>query len=400
MPNLTLASPVTKRLAGLGMIVAFAGVLALVWAMFTESFTPTTTVTVRSDRAGLLMAAKDRVKYNGVQVGTVSGVKLNGDSVDIVMRLDPGQASVIPANATAAISPETAFGNKFIELMPPSASAPTTARLRDGSVLTADHVGTEINTVFQNLMNVLAAAKPSEVNGTLEAVSSALRGRGDQLGQFLTEVNSYLAAINPALPDLDYDLVQVGKVSNLYADISPDFFKTLRNAVRIGATVTDKQAALHSFLQELDRLGATGTDLFDQNGRKLIDMLHLLEPTTGLLHEYSPEISCFLEGEDNARRLLEPALGGKAPYGVLTVQVLPGKEPYKYPDDLPEVNAQSGPNCHGLPNLANTPVPAPEIVTPGNGYVPPSGPGSDSIQVGNPPLQLLLDPTSRPQGAK
>jgi phospholipid/cholesterol/gamma-HCH transport system substrate-binding protein len=398
MPKLTLDSPATRRLSGLGMIAAFAGIIALVWAMFTESFTPATTVTVRSDRAGLLMAAKDRVKYHGVQVGTVYSVKLDGTGVDIVMRLDPKQATAIPANAAAMISPETAFGNKYIELTDPRAAS--AERVHEGTVLVSDHVGTEINTVFQNLMNVLTVAKPSEVNATLQAVSSTLQGRGDQLGRFLTEVNSYLASFNPALPDLDHDLVQVAGVSNLYADVSPDFFKTLENALRIGATVTDKQTALHSFLAELDHLGATGTDLFKQNGQSLIDTLRLLEPTSGLLREYSPEIACFLQGEDNARRLLEPPLGGKQQAGILTLNLLPGKEPYKYPDDLPEIKATGGPDCHGLPNLANTPVPAPEIVIPGNGYVSPSGPGSDSVQVGNPPLQLLLDPTTRAQGAK
>ena len=398
MPKLNLDSPVTKRLSGLGMIVVFAGIVALVWAMYTESFTAATTVTVRSDRAGLLMAEKDRVKYHGVQVGTVSSVKLDGDAVDIVMRLDPSQAAAIPATATAMISPETAFGNKFIELVPPRTA--TTGRLRDGSVLVADHVGTEINTVLQNLMNVLTVAKPSQVNETLQALSSTLQGKGDQLGQFLGEVNSYLGSLNPALPALDRDLAQVGNVSNLYADIAPDFFKVLDNATRIGATVTDKQTALHGFLQELDRLGATGTDFFDQNGQNLIDTLRLLEPTSGLLREYSPEIACFLQGEDNARRLLEPTLGGKENYGILSVNILPGKEPYKYPDDLPEIKAASGPDCHGLPNLANTPVPAPEIAIQGNGFTPPSGPGSDSVQVGNPPLQMFLDPTQRAQGAK
>ena len=398
MPKLTLDSPLSKRLSGIGMIVVFAGIIALVWAMFTESFTPATTVTLRSDRAGLLMAAKDRVKYHGVQVGTVSSVKLDGDSVAIAMRLDPSQANAIPANATAMISPETAFGNKYIELVPPRAAA--AAGLRNGSVLVSDHVGTEINTVFQNLMNVLTVAKPSQVNETLEALSSTLQGKGDQLGRFLTQVNSYLGSFNPALPDLDRDFVQTGNVSNLYADIAPDFFKVLENATHIGATVTDKQTALHGFLQELDQLGATGTDFFDQNGQNLIDTLRLLEPTSGLLREYSPEISCFLEGEDNARRLLEPTLGGKRPYGILSVNILPGKDPYTYPNDLPEINAASGPNCHGLPNLANTPIPAPEIVTPGNGYVPPSGPGSDNVQVGSSPLQIFLDPTQRAQGAK
>ncbi|MFD4194108.1 MCE family protein [Amycolatopsis thermoflava] len=398
MSKINLDSPVTKRVSGLGMLVIFTGIVALVWAMFTGAFTSTLTITVRSDRAGLLMAAKDRVKYHGVVVGTVKSVELAGDAVDILMELDPAQASLIPANATAAINPETAFGNKFIDLKAPDEPSPS--RLHEGIVLTADHVGTEVNTVFENLMNVLTVAKPGKVNETLHAMASTLQGRGDQLGRFLTGVNTYLAEFNGSLPDLHDDLVRTAEVSNLYADVAPDFFRTLDNATRIGATIVDKQEALHAFLVQLDRLGASGTEVFGQNGRNLIDTLRLLEPTSSLLREYSPMLTCFLQGEDNARKLLEPALGGLGPFGLLTVNFLPGKEPYKYPDDLPEMKASSGPDCHGLPNLAGTPVPAPQIVIPGNGYVPPSGPGSDSVQIGKSPVELFLGSPARSQGAK
>lgn len=383
-----LDRPVVQRLIGLCMVIAFAGVITLVVAAFNGSFNSVTTVTVRADRAGLMMAAKDRVKYHGVQVGTVREVSLVDDGVELVLDLDPEQAAVIDSSVTARISPETLFGNKFIDLVA-RPDKPSGSTLSDGAVLVAGDVGTEVNTLFENLMKVLDTAKPSQVHQTLQALSSTLRGKGDQLGELLVKADTYLDDFADMLPDLRRDFDEAAKVADLYADVAPEGFRALDNVTEIGNTVVAKQKQLRAFLKQLNSLGFTGTDLFRRNGQDLLDTLRLLEPTSDLLREYSPMLRCFIEGTDNARKLLEPPLGGKAQAGILTLNLLPGKEPYRYPDDLPEVKAASGPNCYGLPDLADSPIPAPQIFIPGMGYDPPQGKGSDSIQIGRPPIEVF-----------
>lgn len=348
------------------MLAIFGGIVALVAAMMTNAFDQTIQVKLVTDRAGLMMSPKNDVKLHGVAIGRVADVRLEGDRVAMTLKLDRDKAHLVPANARGEISPATAFGNKFITLAAPRGGAE--GRVREGSVLETDRVGVEANTVLANLNKVLTTAKPSEWNTTLHAVAMSLQGKGDRLGDFLVDTGKYVDALNRELPTLRRDLRQAAQVANLYADAAPDFFHVLDNVTKVSGTVVEKQRALREFLTEAANAGAGGSQLFQENGQGLLDMLRLLEPTSALLGRYSPGLTCFIQGEANAVPALEKAMGaGGSPGARVLVNVLPGKAPYKYPDNVPQVETTGGPQCYGLPLNGNTKI-QPKYDIPGAGH--------------------------------
>lgn len=355
------------RFAGLGMLGVFAVIVVLVIGMMTNAFSPTVTVTLQTDRAGLMMAPGNDVKIHGVVIGRVGDVRLASRGAELTLELQPEYTKLVPANARARISPATAFGNKFIALeAPPEGSR---GSVRPGSVLRTEHVGVEINTVLENLDNVLTAAKPSEFNTTLHALATAVKGKGDRLGRLLVQVSDYLAEMNPQLPTLQRDFAKTADVSELYADVSDDLFAVLDNATKTGGTIVEKQQQLGRLLDELKRVGNTGRDFFRKNGTDLLRTLRLLEPTSALGAAYAPGLTCFLQGEDYVRHTLEKVFGTTKAYGPgarVLVGVLPGKDPYRYPDNLPQVNTTGGPQCYGLP-LKGVNEPQPQYGVPGAG---------------------------------
>jgi phospholipid/cholesterol/gamma-HCH transport system substrate-binding protein len=377
------------RLSGAGLLCVLAAAVLLVWALYHQDFTPTVNVTLLTDRAGLMMAPQDEVKFHGVVVGDVSSVSTRGQSAAMTLRIDPAQANLIPANAVAEIVPNTAFGNKYIGLSAPASGARGT--VRTGTVLVSDDVATEVNTVFGNLVNVLNAANPAALNAALMALATALRGQGQQ-GQFLTGANSYLKEFNPSLPQLNRDVNETAQVSELYADVAPQFFQILGNGDKIGATVVSKQQGLDELLKGVAKVGATGTTLTEQNGESLVQALRLLEPTSSLLDEYSPELSCFIDGEAYAEGLLAPPLGEEGGARAVT-NILPGKAPYTYPQNLPEVDVKEGPHCYGLPYLGSTPAPFYPIQGAGYGNI--NTGTSPGLQVGKTPASVGLGTASR-----
>lgn len=374
-----------RRLVGVGLLGFLAAMVALVWALYHQSFTPTVDVTLLTDRAGLMMAAQDEVKFHGVVVGDVGSVGLRGQSVVITLRIDPAQAHLIPANAVAQISPNTAFGNKYVGLSAPGTGS--RGSVRAGTVLVSDHVASEVNTVFSNLVNVLNAANPAAVNSALDALATAVRGQGQQLGQFLAGASSYLTRFNTTLPQLNSDIAETEQVSRLYADVAPGVFSTLGNTDKIGSTVTARQQALDALLKSATKVAATGTQLTARNGQNLVQALGLLEPTSALLDEYSPELTCFIKGEGYAESLLLSPIGGRGGARAVT-NLLPGKAPYKYPQNLPESSVDEGPRCYGLPYLGSTPAPFYPI--PGAGYGNINASTSPGLRVGNPPASVPL----------
>lgn len=73
-------------------------------------------------------------------------------------------------------------------------------------MLHADHVTVEINTVFERLSQVLAKIEPTKLNETLGALSTALDGRGDRIGQMMADLEEFLARVDPSLTTLDHEL--------------------------------------------------------------------------------------------------------------------------------------------------------------------------------------------------
>jgi virulence factor Mce-like protein len=336
-----------RPLAGVATVAVIAAIFAVAVGLFRGSFTPTVPVTVLSPRAGLVMNPDAKVKLRGVQVGKVDSIEsLPNGQAALHLAMDPSQLKFIPANVLADITSSTVFGAKFVELVAPA--EPSAQRLHAGQTLQGEHVMVEINTVFQQLVSVLAQIDPAKLNESLGALAKAFSGRGSQLGQSLSDLDSFLAKFEPSLPALSHDLAVLPAVSNAYADAAPDLVKTLANANRISQTVVDEQRNLDALLVSAIGLGDIGNDVLSTNRQPLTNVLHLLVPTTDLTNEYHEALTCSLGGLiviAHNPPLSEPSIN-------ISASLTWGGERYRYPVNLPKVAATGGPQCMGLPRLA------------------------------------------------
>ncbi|OXR42787.1 hypothetical protein B7C42_05125 [Nocardia cerradoensis] len=353
---------ILRPIVGLLSIVAIAGVVALAVVMFRGGFADTVRVTVLSPRAGLVMYPDAKVKMRGVTVGKVAAVDERPDGLAAIqLAIDADQVRRIPSNVTVDIASTTVFGAKFIEFLPPAQKSATS--IHAGQIFDSGHVTVEINTIFERLTAVLGQIEPEKLNETLGAIAGATNGRGEQVGQMLTDLDSFLAKIQPALPALSREITAGPNVAASYGDAAPDLLSTARNATTISRTVVDEQANLDALLVNAIGLADVGNQVLGDNGAPLASMLHLLVPTTDLAAEYAPALKCSIEGldyMDNVKPVQVPGMG-------LTVNFLWGAEPYRYPRDLPKVAASGGPQCSVLPVPYNG---KPKFVVVDDGAVP------------------------------
>jgi phospholipid/cholesterol/gamma-HCH transport system substrate-binding protein len=386
-------------LLGVITIVVIAGIFALAVGLFQGSFTETVPVTVISQRAGLVMNPDAKVKMRGVQVGKVASIEsLPNGQAAIHLAMYPSDLKFIPANVLVDIASSTVFGAKSVELVPPA--EPSALRLHGGQTLQGQHVMVEVNTVFQQLVSVLAQIDPPKLNESLGALAQAFSGRGPQLGQSLSDLDSFLARLEPSLPALSHDLAVLPAVSNAYADAAPDLVKTAANATRISKTLVDEQHNLDALLISAIGLADIGNDVLSTNREPLTNVLHLLVPTTDLTNEYHEVFTCGFGGLiqiGHGAPLSEPSIN-------ISAGLTLGAERYRYPTNLPKVAATGGPRCVGLPKLPFNTNP-PQLITDiganaggyGNPqvlinsdllkqllYGPIAGPPRNSAQVGQP----------------
>ena len=105
------------------------------------------------------------------------------------------------------------FGAKYIEFVPP---ATPVGELTPNQKLDAKHVTVEINTVFEQLVQLFDKIDPAKLNQTLGAIATAFNGRGEKIGTTLTDFNAFLAKIEPSLPNLSHDIEAAVPTLNAY----------------------------------------------------------------------------------------------------------------------------------------------------------------------------------------
>jgi virulence factor Mce-like protein len=365
-----------RALTGLATVAVIAAIVAVAVGLFQGSFTESVPVTVLSPRAGLVMNVDAKVKMRGVQVGKVDSIdsRPNGQAV-LHLAMYPSEMHLIPSNVLVDITAPTVFGAKFVELLPPA--EPSARSLHAGQVLDSQHVTVEINTVFQQLTSVLGTLDPAKLNETLGAVSQALSGRGEKIGQAFSDLDSVLAKFNPSLPALSRDIALSAPVFKAYGDASADLVRTVDNSVKISQSIVDEQHNLDALLVSAIGLADIGQDVLGANRKGLTDVFHLLAPTTDLLNEYAPGLTCAFQGMVQMGKgppLSEPSIN-------IMASLTWGAERYRYPQNLPKVAATGGPHCMGLPKLPFNSK-AKLLV---------ADTGANPVQYGNPQVLLNFD---------
>lgn len=346
------------RLLGVGMVIALAMVLVLTVALFNKALTPVVEVTVRADRAGLQLLTRSDVKVRGLIVGEVRGTRATPAGATIDLALDPDKAGLIPANVRARLLPKTLFGEKYVDLVIPDRRGPP---ISENAVIQQDRSqpAVEIGRVLDHLIPVLRAVKPAQLNATLNALATALQGRGDQIGRNLEQVDSLLGKVNPELPTLVRDLRSLSDVADIYHQAAPDLLQSLRNLNVTGKTIADRRGTIEQIIPAVTGVALKGDRFMTENGPKIIGFNIANRAGLELVAKYSPSLPCVFEGLLKLQPRAEEAGGGRNSTFNVTVEIVKPRPAFKYPLDLPEFKDHRGPRCYDLPNPA---VPFPDYL--------------------------------------
>ena len=336
-----------------------AALVTLTALLFSGTLRPSVPVTLVSDRAGLVVMENGaKVKLRGVQVGEVAAMGAesgaDGDISKLKLKLDPGPFRYLPSNLEAEIKSSTAFGAKYVDLIVPD--APSSTPLAPGAVLHSRNVTVEVNTVFQNLQSVVQSIDPAKLNSVLSAVAESLRGKGDVIGQAITDSNNVLLAVNPRMPTVQQDWQLFAKTTRAYSAAAQDILSILDSFSTASTTVASNANSLDSLLLSAVGFSNAFVNTIGGNQPALVRAMNILDPTTALLMKYSPTYTCLFRG---AQWFLEnggrDAIGGNGKSVINDAALLAGDDPYRYPDNLPIVNATGGPggkpSCGSLPDV-------------------------------------------------
>lgn len=337
-----------RRLVGVSFLVIIGLLIWLSVASYQQQFTPVVSVTLLTDTTGNELHPNAEVKVRGVIVGEVRDIATSGSGARIQLALHPDQVHLLPANLSARLLPKSLFGERYVDLQLPS--APEQRRLATGSVIDQDHSSSaiELEKVLSDVMPMLQAVQPQKLATTLTALSQALHGRGEQLGQTIKQLDSYLTQMNPRLPEVDEDIARLAKVADSYDSAAPSVLQALSDATTTSKTLVDQQNMLLSLYGVATGTANSLTGFLNNNGANLIQLSGNSVPTLNLFAKYSPDIPCSLRQLAELKPLMDKVLGkGTGKPGIhVEIKVTPSLGKYVPGRDTPVYNEKAGPECY------------------------------------------------------
>jgi phospholipid/cholesterol/gamma-HCH transport system substrate-binding protein len=351
---------VRYRLYGLAFVLVVVLLVLLMLAQYNQAFKPVYRVTVNSDRAGLQLVPHSDVKVRGLIVGEVRGIRSTATGAAIDLALDPGKATLIPDNSSARMLPKTVFGEKYVDLVPPTGQRGP--HLKNGDVISQDRSTTavEVTQLLDDIMPLLNAVKPEKLNATLNALATALQGRGEEIGQTIDLADGYLKQINPHLPTIVHDLRQLSTVSDNLNGAAPDLITIMQNLQVTNRTIVAKEPQLVSILDKGINLTGKLTPFAEDNEPRLVGAQLANRRALALVAKASPSIPCVFRGMAKIQPRLVQAMGGGQPGVHVTIELSKPRPAYKPGLDLPENKDQRNARCYGVPNPK---VPFPQYQT-------------------------------------
>ncbi|HEY2670655.1 MAG TPA: MCE family protein [Rugosimonospora sp.] len=344
------------RALGLAFVLLLVGALTLSVLVYRKTFTPAAWVTVHTDHTGLQLSEGADVKMRGVLVGEVRGISSNGSQATLRLALDPSTLHQIPANVSVQLLPDTLFGERYVSLTEPS--DPSARPLVAGAVIGQDRSSSaiELEKVLDDTLPLLQAIQPDKLAATLGAIANAVQGKGDEIGQDLTELDRYLTALNGQLPALQADIKKLGTVLATYNGALPDLMNILKNVTVTANTISQQRDQVAAFLDDATDLAQTTQSFLDSYGDRIIQVGQVSAPLLELLATYSPEYPCLLQGAVKLQPDVEQVFAGGQMH--ITLEVTRNNGKYLPGKDAPVNGADTGPDCRGLPD---PPVPAPQV---------------------------------------
>lgn len=334
------------KLLGIVFLALLLAGVYLTYGIFSKKFVSYDEVSLQTSTIGLQLPSRADVKIRGVIVGEVLKFDTDAEGAKLTLGLYPGKIDMIPANVTGSIVPKTLFGEKYVSLVIPS--DPAQQHLEAGATIARTQVSTEVEKVLSDLYPLLRTVQPAEINTTLNAISTALEGRGEEIGQNLETVDGYLKRINPQIPALVQDLRLTSTVSDTYSQALPQIAEILRNTIKTTGTLKDREVQLKALFDNVASFSDTATSFLDDNGDNLIRLSDVSSQQLRVFAKYAPEFPCLLGGVVNSGKLEAQAWRGFTLHIVL--ETLPNQPRGYTTADQPRLQDDRGPNCLHLPN--------------------------------------------------
>lgn len=225
------------------------------------------------------------VQYQGVAVGAVVGIDAGTTQSNVVLRIDRAQLDRIPAAVVVRIVPRTLFGDVYLRLIPRYADPSIGPRLSAGEELAADTSAdaVQLYQLYRQASDLLERMQPAKLQVALTAISQALRGQGQALGDTIDRMSAVTGELEPKFDAVLASSPQLRQVSDALRSASGDLIDTLRSATALSQLALDHQGRLDGLLTAGVTLANSVGEVASAQQQRIITVVRAGAPVLGTL---------------------------------------------------------------------------------------------------------------------
>ncbi len=216
-----------------------------------------TATAVFPDASGIL--ENFSASMNGVVIGHVTDVRLDGDAARVTVSLDPGQE--LPGDVQASIVRASAVGEQRIEFTPMRGG--DEPPLPDGAeVPVAPNTDPpEISRVIDTVDELLQAIPAEDLNTVVHESAIALRGRERDLRALTRNIDVFNREFDQHEEGFRQLLATSPGLLDALTEVAPELRSGIHNTAELTGLLADRRADLTQLLRDGADFGAVADDL-------------------------------------------------------------------------------------------------------------------------------------------
>jgi phospholipid/cholesterol/gamma-HCH transport system substrate-binding protein len=234
------------------------------------------------------------VKVNDATVGHVKRVALEDRHAVVVCQLLDSVR--LPVNAVARVSQTSLLGEKFVEIHPPTATAPI-GRLKNGAVIELANTDTDatVEEVLSALSLLLSGGGLAQLHTIAAELNTALQGREGTARDLLVRLSTFATALDVQKAQIVAAIERVDRLAGTVKAQESALTAAVDRMPQALAILAADRKQLTGLLVSLDHLGVVATRVVKGSQADLLANLKALKPTLTKLAEVGNVIPQSLE---------------------------------------------------------------------------------------------------------
>ncbi|MGH2698617.1 MAG: MlaD family protein [Actinomycetota bacterium] len=252
------------------------------------------------------LAAGAPVTMADIQVGKVTGIRLEGEEAVVTLELDPEAG--IPADVIARVRRTSVLGERIVDLVIPADSGDGNELLADGADISETEVRSDLEDLVDEGSEVLGAVTASDLAVMIDQGGRGFGGRGQELRSLLNSYSEIVGAYARRGEMLKSLISNLDQFNATVATEAESHRRAIRNTARSIEVLSEESAELERTIVSLNRLAKGGKDILDEHLDEMQNFFSQTRIILGTLEEHQRDIELLLKwapGHNNNTQLVE-----------------------------------------------------------------------------------------------